>query len=46
MYDKKNAPLCPIFKLQTIVKGAGENFTELAYKVSNKTVISYGNDGV
>ncbi|XP_031551275.1 P2X purinoceptor 4-like, partial [Actinia tenebrosa] len=32
MYDKKNSPLCPIFKLQTIVEDAGENFTQLAFE--------------
>lgn len=33
-FDQDSDPYCPIFKLGFIVEQAGENFTELAHKVS------------
>ena len=32
-YNPKTDPLCPIIKLGTIVKEAGEDYNKLAYKV-------------
>ena len=34
MYDPVEDPLCPIIKLGTIVKEAGEDYKTLSYKVS------------
>ncbi|EDO41363.1 predicted protein [Nematostella vectensis] len=31
-YDKDTSPLCPIFRLETITKEAGQDFNKLAYK--------------
>ena len=38
-YNPKTDPLCPIIKLGTIVKEAGEDYNKLAYKVK-KNVLS------
>ena len=34
VYDPVTDPLCPIIKLGTIVKEAGEDYNKLAYKVT------------
>ena len=36
VYDPDKDPLCPIIKLGTIVKQAGEDYKSLAYKVFKK----------
>ena len=33
MFDPVHDKLCPIFKLGTIIKSAGEDFNKIAYEV-------------
>ena len=39
IYDPDKSPLCPIIKLGTIVKLAGEDYNDLAYKVVISAVV-------
>ena len=44
VYDPKTDPLCPIIKLGTIVKEAGEDYKSLAFKVECATNVRFDND--